>query len=138
MNSNYNYNKKLKYLARQLRKDLTPGEIKLWVEVLSKRQMKGYRFLRQRPILNYIADFFCKELKLVIEVDGFSHFYKYEDDLKRDKELNIHGYRVCRVFEEDVMRDTENVIREIESYIGSIEWDENTPLKGERSRSKNK
>jgi very-short-patch-repair endonuclease len=77
--------------------------------------------LRQRPILGFIADFFCKKLKLVLEVDGLSHFYKVEKDLQRDEKLNSHGYKVLRVFEEEVRNDIDNVIREIENVIQKIE-----------------
>ena len=94
--------------------------------------MKGYRFLRQRPILYYIADFFCKELKLVIEVDGYSHLFKVDEDKIRDKKLNLNGYEVLRVFEEDVMHDFENVVREIEYTIENIEREPG--FKGEGKR----
>ncbi len=121
MPDNFHYNKNLKSFARKLRKDSTPGEIKLWVEVLSKRQMKGYRFLRQRPILNFIVDFFCKELKLVIEVDGSSHIFKQEQDVERDKKLSSLGFYVVRFEEIEVRRDIDNVIRELEFQIEKIE-----------------
>ena len=70
---NNNYNKNLKQFARNHRKDGTKAEIKLWCEVLRSKQMMGYPFLRQRPIANYIADFFSKDLNLVIEgwIDPF-------------------------------------------------------------------
>lgn len=121
MPHNYHYNKNLKEYARRLRKDSTPGEIKLWVEVLSKRQLKGYKFLRQRPILNFIVDFFCKELKLVIEVDGSTHIFKGEQDVKRDKKLTSFGYYILRFEEKEVMKDIDNVIRELEFQIRRIE-----------------
>ena len=72
------YNPKLKQLARKLRNDSTRAEIKLWKE-LQNKQVYGYKFTRQKPIGNYIADFFCNKLKLVIEVDGYSH--NFEDTL---------------------------------------------------------
>jgi len=55
--NNYHYNKNLQAYANQLRKNMTKGEACLWKYVLSKKQMKGYQFRRQRPVLNYIADF---------------------------------------------------------------------------------
>jgi very-short-patch-repair endonuclease len=74
MNStNHDYNKNLKEFARRLRKQATKAEVKLWNEVLRGRQLHGYTFLRQRPELFFIADVLCKELMLVIEVDGFTH-----------------------------------------------------------------
>ena len=79
-----NYNKQLKPLARKLRNNSTPGEIKLWSEVLRARKMAGYQFNRQFAIkideLNIIVDFICRKLKLIIEVDGYSHNFKYKDD----------------------------------------------------------
>ena len=86
------YNKNLKPLARNLRNDSTKAEIRLWCELLSGKRMLGYGFRRQRPVGNYIADFMCKELKLIIEVDGYSHQFKTEADRKRDAELNALGF----------------------------------------------
>lgn len=74
--SNCYYNKNLKELARKLRKDSTKAEIRLWQELLQNKQMYGYAFLRQRPVMNFIADFMCKELMLIIEVDGYTHHFQ--------------------------------------------------------------
>jgi len=63
------YQPYLKELARKLRNDSTLGEALLWNE-LKNKQMYGYDFHRQKPLLNYIADFYCNELNLVIEIDG--------------------------------------------------------------------
>ncbi|TYC01378.1 MAG: endonuclease domain-containing protein [Kosmotoga sp.] len=80
------YNPKLKELARELRKNSTLAEVLLWNE-LKKKKLKGYRFIRQKPIGNYIVDFFCKELFLAIEIDGSTHYEKGEEDIRRQKEL---------------------------------------------------
>lgn len=98
------YNKVLKELARNLRKNSTKAEIRLWSEVLRAGKMKGYPFLRQRPVLNYIADFMCKELKLIIEVDGATHndeeqWYK---DRERQKELEEYGFTVLRFSDDEI------------------------------------
>ena len=69
----YACNRHLQHFASDLRKRLTKAEVYLWKHVLKGRKMKGYSFRRQRPILNYIAVFMCKELMLVIEVDGLIH-----------------------------------------------------------------
>jgi very-short-patch-repair endonuclease len=63
------YNPKLVSLAKQLRNNMTLSEVLLWDELKSK-QLLGYEFDRQRPIDNYIVDFYCKDLQLVIEIDG--------------------------------------------------------------------
>ena len=62
---------------------MTKAEACLWRYVLRARKMKGYSFRRQRPVLHYIADFMCKELKLIIEVDGITH--QFEETIKYDK-----------------------------------------------------
>ncbi|SMO79124.1 endonuclease domain-containing protein [Gracilimonas mengyeensis] len=67
------YNKKLKPVAKSLRQRMTKAEACLWKYALKNRQHRGYTFNRQRPVLDYVADFMCKELKLIIEVDGSSH-----------------------------------------------------------------
>jgi len=74
-NNNYAYNKFLQPYANALRKNMTKAEACLWKYALRARSMKGCQFRRQRPVLQYIADFMCKELKLIIEVDGSSHHY---------------------------------------------------------------
>ncbi|MFC6996356.1 endonuclease domain-containing protein [Rufibacter roseus] len=116
MPSNQHYNKKLKPFAKANRADSTKAEVRLWCELLSKRQM-GVPFLRQRPIGNYIADFLCKELKLIIEVDGYSHQFKTEEDAKRDKALAELGYTTLRFTDEEAMNDLPNVQRTIEAFI---------------------
>lgn len=66
------YDPKLKMLVRKLRNNSTLSEVLLWLELKGK-QMKGYDFHRQKPIDNYIVDFFCHELMLAIEIGGISH-----------------------------------------------------------------
>ncbi|MDP2993407.1 MAG: DUF559 domain-containing protein, partial [Deltaproteobacteria bacterium] len=73
------YNPKLKELARRLRNSSTLSEVLLWNHLKGK-QMKGYDFHRQKPIDNYIVDFFCTKLRLIIEIDGDSHLFKGEED----------------------------------------------------------
>jgi len=120
-----NYNKNLKHLARNLRNDSTKGEVILWSEVLRARKMKGYQFNRQFPMnicgKGIIVDFICRKLKLIIEVDGYSHNFKYEDDLKRDKVLSELGYKVIRIFEQEVRHDLDNVVRVIENNVENQE-----------------
>ena len=86
------YNSKLKELARQLRNNSTLSEVLLW-NYLKGKQMKGYDFHRQKPLLSFIVDFFCYELMLVIEIDGDSHDNKYEEDKLRQKQLEGIGIR---------------------------------------------
>src|SRR5688572_26948580 len=116
---NNHYNKKLKTFAREHRNHSTKAEVRLWCELLRNKQMMGYPFLRQRSIDNYIVDFFCKELKLVIETDGISHTWEgaEEKDKKRTKELEALGYKVLRFDDNDVMKDIDFVKVTIEDWI---------------------
>ncbi|WP_420317301.1 endonuclease domain-containing protein [Ekhidna sp.] len=106
-------------LARKLRKNPTKAETVIWREVLGEKQMMDYRFLRQRPIDNYIVDFFCKELKLIIEVDGYTHQFEevLVKDQAREKELKEMGYFILRFEDSEVLSDINNVVRTIENWI---------------------
>lgn len=115
--SKHRYNRNLKSLARHLRKDSTPGEIKLWSEVLRARGFYSYQFNRQFAIGNYIVDFVCRKLKLVIEIDGRSHQFKIDRDRQRDQYLEDPGYCVVRIAESDVTHDLNNVIRTLENHL---------------------
>ena len=80
-------NKNLKEFSRKLRNNSTPGEILLWQKLRSASKM-GYTFNRQRPLGRYIVDFYCKPLKLVIEIDGSYHFEE-EQKIKDKMRENI-------------------------------------------------
>jgi len=109
------YNKNLKQLARQLRRDMTDAERQLWAK-LRKKQLKGYQFYRQKPVGDYIVDFFCPRVKLVIEVDGRQHFSDEmrEYDRIREDFLSSLGLRVLRFTNTEVLTHTEKVIKSIE------------------------
>ncbi|KUK80620.1 MAG: Uncharacterized protein XD94_0867 [Mesotoga prima] len=113
------YEHNLKALASTLRKNGTLGEVLLWQQ-LKKRQIEGYRFTRQKPIGRYIVDFFCKELRLVIEVDGGSHDIRGEEDRKRQKELEGMGLIVIRVSEKDVRYNIQGVLEGIRQKLLQI------------------
>ncbi len=127
--SNLYYNKKLKEYARRLRRESTKAEIKLWNEVLRGGQMYGYTFLRQRPVLNYIADFLCKERKLIIEVDGFTHEWEeqWKLDVERQRRLEDLGFTVLRFTDDEVFEDLSNVESSIEGWI--LEYHPPAPLR---------
>ena len=114
------YNKKLKPLARALRKNGTLSEVLLW-NLLKSRQIRGYQFLRQRPIGNYIVDFYCKELNLAIEIDGITHDCKLEEDEKREMELESFGVKFLRFQDGDVKQNLEGVFIAIENWIVEYE-----------------
>jgi very-short-patch-repair endonuclease len=110
------YNPDLKVLARKLRQDMTLSEVLLWNE-LSGKKMHGFDFDRQRPIDNFIVDFYCKELSLAIEIDGDSHDYKYDEDIKRQQKLESLGIHFLRFLDVEVKKDINNVLREIEYWV---------------------
>ncbi len=112
------YHPKLKELARQLRNDSTKSEIKL-CHFPKGIQMYGYDFQRQKPLLDFIADFYCYELTLVIELDGYTHNFEEviaKDEIKQSK-LEEVGLTVVRFADIEVMDDINNVLRSIENYI---------------------
>ncbi len=123
------YNPKLKEFARQLRNNATKAEIRLW-QKLKRNQMYGYDFHRQKPIDEYIVDFFCNKLQLAIEVDGYSHeiLEVWEKDVKKTRRLNELGVRVLRFSDHQVLNDMENVLRAVEDYIVNFESNDFTPL----------
>jgi very-short-patch-repair endonuclease len=109
--NNYHYNKRLQPYANRLRKNMTKGEACLWKYVLRAKNMKGYTFRRQRPILNYIADFACLDLRLVIEVDGISHETEEaaERDRRKDRDLEAVGFTVLRFSNWEVLNRIDDV-----------------------------
>jgi very-short-patch-repair endonuclease len=109
---------KLKQNARLLRNNMTSAERKIW-SILRKRQFYGYRFLRQYTIGNYIVDFICRELQLIIEVDGGYHSEprQQESDLQRENYLHEKGYRVLRFNNEEILFDLEKVINIIKQNL---------------------
>ena len=120
------YNPKLKELARQLRNNSTKSEIFLWLKLKGK-QIYGYDFHRQKPIDNYILDFFCYELMLGIEIDGYSHemLEVYEKDNIKTKRMNKLGISILRFSDIQVFNEMDNVMRAIEHFI--IEFENTHP-----------
>jgi len=100
------YNSELKELSRKLRKTSTKAEIKLWIYIKGK-QLMGYDFHRQKPIDNYIVDFFCNKLKLAIEVDGYTHGFEktFDRDKWKEQRLNEIGITVIRYKDDDVINN---------------------------------
>jgi very-short-patch-repair endonuclease len=98
--------------AIELRKDLTPAEVKLWAH-LCKEQL-GVSFRRQHAIGKFICDFVCIEKKLVIELDGSQHIDQHEYDAKRTMYLQSQGYEVLRFWNNDVMKDINGVVKAIQ------------------------
>jgi len=105
-------------LARQLRKSLTPQEIKLW-NLLSNKQFYNLSFRRQHPIGEYIVDFVCRSEKLIVELDGGQHNNdeNIEYDNKRTKYLESLGFKVLRFWNNDIDNNIEGVIEVLEKHI---------------------
>ena len=117
MHSNNYYNKNLKEFARELRTNtVSKAERYIWKSVLSRKQT-GERFLRQRPINNFIVDFFAPELGLIIEIDGSSHFAKGNYDRYRQVRLESLGYVFLRFSEGDVIHNIRLVKEHIDYAI---------------------
>ena len=97
------YNPKLKQLARNLRNNSTLSEVLLWQHLKGKK-MKGYDFHRQKPVGNYIVDFFCNKLMLAIEIDGMSHDEKINEDEERQKRIESFGISFLRFNDLDIKK----------------------------------
>ncbi len=102
--------------ARNLRKNLTDAERKLW-SLLRSSQLEGFKFRRQEPIGKYIADFMCYEKMLIVEVDGGQHMEKVNEDAQRTQWLESQGYRVLRFWNDQVLKETEAVYEVIEKAL---------------------
>ena len=123
MYSNNYYNKKLKAFARELRTEtVSRAEKLIWKALLSRKQT-GYKFLRQRPIENFIVDFFCPELGLIIEVDGSSHSHKSKYDFKRENRLIELGFKILRFSEGAVVNQLDDVALQLTHAIHSLSDD---------------
>ena len=98
--------------AIHLRKIPTEAEQKLWSR-LRRKQLLGYRFRRQRPIGPYIVDFVCLQVSLIIEVDGGQHAEQIAKDEARTRFLEKEGFRVIRFWNNDVLANTDGVVKSI-------------------------
>ena len=117
------YNKNLQENARGLRHNMTKAEACLWKYALRAGHMKGHTFNRQRPILNYIADFACKDLKLIIEVDGYSHLLEETilKDKKKQDAFEKAGFIVLRFTDNEVLKHMSQVKQNIWDKIEELE-----------------
>ena len=111
------YNKNLKQASRDLRNNMTDAEKLLWSRLRNK-QILGLQFYRQKPILNYIVDFYCPAVNLIIECDGSQHYTDdgVEADRVRDKALAQLGLKVLRFDNRQVLDEIDGVVEVIFSY----------------------
>ena len=105
------------HFARQLRRDMTDAERRLW-QRLRMRQLMGARFRRQHPLGPYIVDFACLAERLVVELDGGQHFESLYDR-RRDSAIAAMGFHVLRFWNNDVSRDLDGVCDQILRHVQS-------------------
>ena len=112
------YNKSLKEYSKTLRNNMTDVERLLWSKLKSS-QLEGYQFNRQKPIGNYIVDFYCVKANIVIEIDGGQHYTDEgkEKDIIRDKYMVGRGLRVLRFSDTDVLKNIEGIIETILRFL---------------------
>ena len=116
-NDNSNLDKR-----RELRTNQTEVERIMWT-ILRNRNFLGVKFRRQHSIGNYIADFYCPSIKLVIELDGSVHFTEegLEYDKIREEFMNSLGIKTLRFNNNDVMKNIEGVLEEIKKTLQNLE-----------------
>lgn len=115
--------------ARQLRREATTAESLLW-ELLRDRRLLGRKFRRQHPIGQFIADFFCDDARLIIEIDGAVHREptQQERDRLREEILREHGFAVLRFTNDQIFDRTEQVLQEIAAYVTAHSYEHPSPL----------
>ncbi|MGD8559316.1 MAG: endonuclease domain-containing protein [Gammaproteobacteria bacterium] len=116
----HQYNPKLKTTARTLRKRMTDSELKLWSRI-RRKQIAGLQFYRQRPIGNYIVDFYCPGAQIVLEVDGSQHMNKpaTQNDQYRDSYLKQQGIKVLRFDNLQIVKQLDAVVEEVHRTAAS-------------------
>ncbi len=104
--------------SRDLRKNMTPQERKLWY-IIKNRQFFGYRFRRQFPLGQYIVDFMCREKKIIIEIDGGQHneIKNIQYDNKRTEYLISEGYKVIRFWNNDIDKNISGVYNKLKEVF---------------------
>lgn len=112
------YNIELKQYSRDLRRNMTDAEKRIWSKVRLE-QLEGCKFYRQKIIGDYIVDFFCPKAKLVIELDGSQHYLEntFEADKIREAYLMNQGVKVLRFTDTDALTNTDGVIEKILEYL---------------------
>ena len=105
--------------ARRMRREPTEAEALLWHRLRGHR-LNGYRFRRQQPVGHYIVDFVCLEYRLVVEVDGSQHIDGAAHDAVRTRWLQAQGFRVLRFWNDEVLRETDNVLDEVLRVLGEL------------------
>ncbi|TXH33498.1 MAG: endonuclease domain-containing protein [Rhodospirillaceae bacterium] len=95
--------------ARKLRREPTDAENKLW-SLLRRRQIDGHHFRKQVPIGDFVVDFACLKMRLIIEVDGGQHALRQQQDAQRSEYLMKLGYQILRFWNNDILQNPEGVL----------------------------
>ena len=122
-------------LARELRKSMTDAERKLW-RSLRLRQIYGHKFRRQFPLGNFIVDFVCLEMHLIIEVDGGQHADEKYGDAQRDAWLMAQNFRVLRYWNNQVLNELDAVLADIARVLEATPPIPTFPREGGKEPSK--
>ena len=123
------YNKALTAKARENRKNPTPAEQKMWFEILQNKRLGNLKFTRQKPLDEYIVDFYCAELMLAIEIDGDTHAGQEQYDKNRTENLNQYGVEVIRYTNTEVLNNIDGVYQDLRKRI-SAKKPPKSPLSG--------
>ena len=98
--------------AKKLRREMTPAEKILWKH-LRTNKLDGFHFRRQQIVYGYIADFYCHQNSLIVEVDGGIHELQREYDAEREEELIARGFRIIRFTNDEISKDLKGVLQKI-------------------------
>ena len=109
----------MKERARCFRKNMTDAENRIWY-FLRNRRLNGYKFVREVVIGPYIADFVCREKKLIIEIDGSQHAEAVQYDKCRTEFLEMNGYSVLRFWNNEVFKDIQSVLETILNLLENM------------------
>lgn len=102
----------IQHRAKELRQAETPAEKMLWAR-LRNRQLGGFKFRRQHPLGPFIADFYCAECRLVVELDGSIHDSQKAEDEQRTRQFEEFNYRVIRFSNEEILSNIESALQKI-------------------------
>ncbi|MCK5332325.1 endonuclease domain-containing protein [Candidatus Parcubacteria bacterium] len=112
------YNKSLTEKARENRKNPTKAEKKIWYEILQDKEFDRYKFIRQKPLDNFIVDYYCSELLFAIEIDGDSHAQQINYDISRTEKLNKLGIKIVRYTNFEILDNIAGVYDDLKIKVG--------------------
>jgi len=111
------YKKSLTTKARENRKNPSKAETKVWYEILQDKGFENYKFIRQKPLDNFIVDFYCSELLLAIEIDGDSHSEQIDYDIYRSEKLNKLGIKIIRYTNFEIIKNIDGVYDDLKKRV---------------------